>query len=278
MNKRTRAIAEVTTVYILVGALYWSSRYFPDLLSWQQETFGRNIIVTFTGMILFPAAFMYFPSNTSKTENASGSLFKRALETGGRSLSVMMPVTFLSFPVVQLLGFSFYSWPGALIIAGWHFVAIPALCWLFRDQTASANRLPSRRWLGIILLTFAAGIPITAGLHALHPKAAQIFIALLFIGQAEEFLFRGYIQTRLNQVLDTRWSIFGFSFGWGLITASLLFELIHVIAAQSGWPWAWGFWTFAGGLCFGVIREKGGTFVASGLVHGIIMIFPVLFS
>jgi membrane protease YdiL (CAAX protease family) len=112
----------------------------------------------------------------------------------------------------------------------------------------------------------------------MNSKAAGVLAMLVFVGLAEEFKYRGYIQHRLNVAFGKPFKIFGFKFGWGLILASLIFGMGHVIEPGESLQWAWGMWTTISGLCFGIIREKGGGFLSSAIVHGIIMTFPVLFS
>jgi membrane protease YdiL (CAAX protease family) len=94
-------------------------------------------------------------------------------------------------------------------------------------------------------------------------------------GFGEEFAFRGYFQSRLNQAFGGPMRLFGIQFGAGLIIASLLFGLWHVdntydpAIGLSSLSWGWALWSSVGGLLFGVIREKTGTLVAPGIAHGL---------
>ncbi|NIV10024.1 MAG: CPBP family intramembrane metalloprotease [Aliifodinibius sp.] len=108
---------------------------------------------------------------------------------------------------------------------------------------------------------------------------ANIIIALVFVGFMEEFFFRGYMQPRLNLAFEKRFNFMNLRFGWGLILTSALFGFIHVVSpGDNPMQWAWGLWTFVGGFGFGVIREKGGSFLAPAVVHGFTMILPLIFS
>jgi membrane protease YdiL (CAAX protease family) len=95
-----------------------------------------------------------------------------------------------------------------------------------------------------------------------------------FSGFGEEFYWRGYFQGRLNQAFDKPFSIFGVRFGIGLIITSLLFGISHglnttnLLAGKFSFGWWWALWTCFSGFFFGLIREKSGSILAPGLVHG----------
>ena len=97
----------------------------------------------------------------------------------------------------------------------------------------------------------------------------------IFVAFGEEIIFRGYIQSRLNEAFEQPYRIFGVEFGWGVVITAVLFGLTHVglttslITGQMQLYWAWGFWTFFGGLVFGFVREKSGSILAPALLHGL---------
>jgi hypothetical protein len=86
---------------------------------------------------------------------------------------------------------------------------------------------------------------------ALTMKKFSVVIVSTIIWQfvlsrfAEEFAFRGYIQSRLNQAFGRPMRLLGVRFRLGLIVASLLFGLLHAFNtfkpaigfALLGWGW-----------------------------------------
>lgn len=70
-------------------------------------------------------------------------------------------------------------------------------------------------------------------------------------GIAEEFLFRGYIQTRLSQ----RWPA-----GWSVGVASFLFAAYHMDLGQ-------GLFAFGAGVYFGWLAERAGSIIPAMLAH-----------
>jgi len=89
--------------------------------------------------------------------------------------------------------------------------------------------------------------------------AYQVF----FVAIPEEFFYRGYFQTRLNEVLPRRWLIFGVPIGWGAVIANLFFAFGHSLV-QVQW---WHFATFFPGVVFAWLREKSGGVTAGALFH-----------
>jgi len=97
----------------------------------------------------------------------------------------------------------------------------------------------------------------------------------VFSGFGEEFVWRGYVQSRLNQAFGRPMRLFGVQFGWGLIIASILFGLLHAFNTYdpaigfASLAWGSALSSAAAGLMFGVIREKTGTLLAPGIAHGL---------
>lgn len=272
-------LLEIITVFGASIGMVWLMQQIPVFEEWQQDVFGKVIITGFLSIVGIPLIAAWLnKSGQPASFVINWDKLKEAFRKASKALIVMMPVTFLSFPIVQGMDYSFYNWPGGLIIAGWHLLAIPVLCQLLKKyDTVQETRFSATDLVRILGIFFIAAIFIY-GLNFVHPKASGVIISLVYIGLAEEFMFRGYIQGRLNQAFGKPFRMMNFSFGWGLIIAALLFGLSHVISPPKPWHLPWGIWTFAAGLCFGIIREKGGSFLASALVHGIIMIFPVFFG
>lgn len=272
------ALSEVVLVYASVVGLMWIMELLPGFESWQQAYLGEALLSASVYMALPAVLVLYFHGRAGSAKKLGGATVKKALKTGGKALLVMFPATF-SFPIAQGWGYGFTEWGGAAIIGAFYLVATVLLLWMFRkEQTVEENAFSksdatTAGWI------FLVGLALVAGLHQVYPIARDIIIALVFIGFAEEFLFRGYMQSRLNMAFGKPFEFLNLKFGWGIIITSAFFGLIHVISpGENPMAWSWGFWTFIAGLGFGVIREKGGSFLAPAVVHGITMILPVAFS
>ena len=100
---------------------------------------------------------------------------------------------------------------------------------------------------------------------ATWPSDAWLLVPyhLFFVALPEEFFYRGYLQTRLNEVFPRRFVAFGAAWGWGLPLACLYFAFGHSLVEVRWWHFA----TFFPGLLFGWLRERTGNPLAGALFH-----------
>jgi membrane protease YdiL (CAAX protease family) len=91
-----------------------------------------------------------------------------------------------------------------------------------------------------------------------------VFTQLVVVGLSEEFFFRGYLQTQLNQRFERRWHFLGVRFGWGLLLAALLFGLCHIVTGDLARMRVVFFGLFAGWL-----RERSPSIVVPAAYHGV---------
>jgi membrane protease YdiL (CAAX protease family) len=111
-------------------------------------------------------------------------------------------------------------------------------------------------------------------IHGITSAATGVAFCLLLLGPAEEVLFRGIIQSRLNLGFGRPYEFFGARWGWGAVITSLLFGLMHVLSVPAllGGHWYPNWWagpvTFCFALPFAYLRERTGGVVAPALLHG----------
>jgi len=86
---------------------------------------------------------------------------------------------------------------------------------------------------------------------------------LFFVAIPEEFFYRGYMQTRLDEVFPRRWKLFGATVGPGLLIATLYFAFGHSLVTLRWWHFA----TFFPGLLFGWLRQRTGSTLPGALFH-----------
>lgn len=90
-----------------------------------------------------------------------------------------------------------------------------------------------------------------------------IIVHLGLVALPEEWFFRGYLQTRLDERYGTPWTLLGVKVGWGFILASVAFALLHPILI----PGVHRLAVFFPGLLFGWLRAKTGNIGAAVVFH-----------
>lgn len=88
---------------------------------------------------------------------------------------------------------------------------------------------------------------------------------VFYIALPEEIFFRGYLQTRLNQVLGRPYAVLGARIGGGLLGAAAVFMLLHLVYAVNLWTLG----ILVPALIFGWLREKTGSITASTVFHAL---------
>jgi membrane protease YdiL (CAAX protease family) len=138
-------------------------------------------------------------------------------------------------------------------------------------------------WLTALVLPALGLLPLVQGSAILPERLVSFLFYLMFLGPGEEFLFRGYIQSRLNVAFGRPFRFWGVSWGWGLVISSLLFGFMHILNPFNPflgkfdlYIW-WGVWTVFGGLIFGYVREKAGSILPPALLHGLPQAIASLF-
>lgn len=279
-KNKVLAISEIMLVYVSIIGLMWITDLVPGFKSWQEGFMGQPILSSLLYMVLPSVLLIYVHGNAGPNNRLvfTRERMKESLITGGKALLFMFPATF-AFPIAGKFGAGFTDWTGAAVIASFYLIAIPGVLWLFKKKATIKAHGFSTKDARVAGWIFSSGLILVVLFHFIYPLLSKIIIALVFVGFMEEFFFRGYVQPRLNLAFDKRFEFLNLQFGWGLVIASALFGLIHVISpGENPMQWAWGFWTFVAGLGFGVIREKGGSFLAPAIVHGVTMILPIVFS
>ncbi len=86
---------------------------------------------------------------------------------------------------------------------------------------------------------------------------------LFFVAVPEELFYRGYVQSRLDEVWPARWQVFGALVGPGLLISSLIFALGHSVVLAQWWHPA----IFFPSLVFGWLRARTGGVMAGAFFH-----------
>lgn len=192
------------------------------------------------------------------------------------ALSAYLPALVARLPIALT---NYTKLSGGIIIAIAHLLALVIWAWKFQKDFNPKVGIIAIILSAISFLWFSYS-------QNILPKFNQMawsFTGMLFAALCEEVLWRGYIQTRLNEAFGTSFTFLGISWGWGLVISSILFGFVHVLnqnptTNQIGWYWGWGIWTMCAGLFYGFLREKTGGVLAPFLAHGLPQAIAIAFG
>jgi len=128
-------------------------------------------------------------------------------------------------------------------------------------------------WMGILLVPWLIAYHgYQTLIFGLEPAArfpsdptTLVLSQLFFVAIPEEFFYRGYLQTRLNEVFEKKFSLFGIPFSHALWITALIFAFGHSLVVLRWWHFA----IFFPGLLFGLLREKTGGILAAAFFHAL---------
>ncbi|MCA9494390.1 MAG: CPBP family intramembrane metalloprotease [Myxococcales bacterium] len=86
---------------------------------------------------------------------------------------------------------------------------------------------------------------------------------LFFVAIPEEMFYRGYLQTRLDEVWAPRWDVLGTTVGPGLLVTCVLFAFGHSLVVLQWWH----VFIIVPSLAFGWLRQRTGGIVAGAFFH-----------
>ena len=105
------------------------------------------------------------------------------------------------------------------------------------------------------------------GLQPNFPEGFGQLVAfhVFFVAIPEEFFYRGYFQTRLNEVCEKKAVFGGTQYGPSLWITSLFFAFGHSLVMVQWWHFS----IFFPGLLFGYLRERTGGVLAAAFLHAL---------
>ncbi len=178
----------------------------------------------------------------------------------------LVPVLFLYAPVLicRLRGVDSWSYP----------LAVPAL----RDPVWRRAMVLNGILIGAVVVPFVVGyhlwhvhllgdVRLGDGFPVRWPTVPGLLLLvgyhLFFVAIPEEFFYRGYLQTRIDEAFSGRARLLGAVVGPGLLIATVLFAFGHSIVVFRPWHAA----IIVPGFAFAWLRARTGDTMAGALFH-----------
>ncbi len=275
---RPRAVAEVLGIVAAAMGALWIAGSIPQWRQWEQATLGGPWLVQILAFMVIPLLAVRLLGLRAGRLGVTFGDLARPIEAALTALAVLGPASGLAFWLLAILRWSSFDWPGGLVLAAVYACCLPLTGMVIRKvRPGTADSLRPAH-VGIAVAVLLAAAIVSAVTSPAVPLISSVLLALLVVGPGEELLFRGIVQTRADHVFGRPWRLFGADLGWGWILASVLFGAAHYLSPSAPGHGGWALWTVAAGLVFGYIRAKGGSFVASGLVHGMLLAVAAVFA
>jgi hypothetical protein len=264
MRPRLPALLEVSVAFAGVVALFWivagSPVFDPDVGGpgrWPGFAYALLLVAVPVGLALAGRDFETYGLTVSPP-----GYHLRVIAVG------LLPLVALGSTLSSI---AWRTWSGSTVVS---IVAVGVLGLLVTflpepPADESANRATSL----LIPLAFVGVVAASAG-----DVATTVAAAYLLVAPAEELFFRGYVQSRLNETFGRPFRIADLEWGWGLLGASALFGLWHVLGPGGSAGLPHGLWTFFAGLVFGAVREKSGSVAGPAVLHGVLNYGPQAFA
>jgi len=269
MKSKIFSVLEILAAYLVLQWLGTSLRS-TGIVQWEQETLGWS----YTAEILFiaiPALLIWLARRSWADYGVTLADWPTNLDVGIKAYLARF-ISVGALGVVLSLGIGYESLQGGAIIALAELIVIAIVVMVLQKQKTVTSGKTNLIVTGVILL-----FPIFVGLamNRLTLIVVSTVVWQFFSGFGEEFVWRGYVQSRLNQAFGRPFRWFGIQFGAGLIVTSLLFGFFHAFNTYdsalglASLSWGWALFTTFSGLLFGILREKTGSLVAPGIAHGL---------
>ncbi|HMF11513.1 MAG TPA: CPBP family intramembrane glutamic endopeptidase [Gemmataceae bacterium] len=274
---KSAALAEVCLVFALAHLSFRAFKQFTDLGEREVEA-GLNYS-TGCVLILFSLGAIWLSRRQWHDYGLAVGRWRRDLSIGllaGLLLAVGAELL-VRLAHVSPTAFQRPDPAEALLLGTGHVVVVLVILWASKHDWHGIR--PGITGLAAIVLVGLLCLPVVlAATIGRQPLRTVAMVGWLFAcaGFGEEIFFRGYVQSRVNRTFGRPWRILGVEWGIGLIVSSLLFGAIHVLntvdyfAGRFEFAWGFGLMNCFAGFSFGLLREKTGTIVASGVTHGLL--------
>jgi len=263
MRIRFKATAEIVIVWLLVVLGFKAFRV-SLLGAWEDRVLGHYLL-EYLLVLGTPLVWLLVTRRRLATHGfsrADGHNQVRTLVTG-------VPAMLSISAALHFLGWQ--RWENALLISALEVAILVALACLLRPRSAAVT---GGAMFACVALAMAASRG--SALASTGDTIVRLIYGLAFVALGEEALFRGYIQSRLNEAWGQPYKLWGVRWGWGAVLTAFLFGLWHVLNPWNPFigvwnlAWLWGLWTAPLGLILGYVRERTGAIWVPVLLHWLI--------
>jgi membrane protease YdiL (CAAX protease family) len=267
-----RSVLEASLVF---SAFMLTTMMLPGvraLTRWEVRTLGGSF---FTGMlmIIIPVIAIIATMLDFEEVGVTRSKYRSSVNAGFKGYLVFLVPQFL-LTFFNGWGVDYREYGVLAVLLG---LAVLVVGYLFLMNLGKGTRDVSKRRAGLMVTIVFIPFIMAFMYDKLSLKLLSSFIWHVLVGGfAEEFMFRGYIQSTVNREYGRHWTVRDVKYGPGILVSSTLYGLSRAMRTMKPWNGVytinvgWGLYAFALGLFYGVIREATGDLIGSGTANALI--------
>lgn len=271
------SLLEVLLVFVVMKPLGW---WLVSLgvYQWEVENLGGWSYLSGVLSFFVPTLILLIARRDFKNYGITFKNLRQSLDFAMKVFPIKLIPWFLGIGVLMLLKTSYTDIRVAAVLTLGYLIAIFFLGLLLRNYQLKPNPDIKTTATNLIVLCAIVIAPFMISIAMRRFTGvvlSTVIWQVVFSGFGEEFKWRGYYQSRLNNGFGRPYQLFGVQFGPGLIITALLFGLSHALntfnpfIGQWALQWEWALFTVFSGLFFGIIREKSQDIIAPGILHGV---------
>ena len=265
-----RSIAEALLIFWLLQFILLFPEGVRDLIRWENRSLGGSY---FTGVLMIVLGIIMIIARHYEFNEMgiTAEYWKRSINYGFRGwIFFIIPQYILSYFLA--LGVSYRD---NIELAGFLGVLVLLACFLMATRKEMLQASSSRLIIsGLLILS---PFILIAFVNNAILSLMKIYVWNILVGAfAEEFFYRGYLQSSINLEYGTNWRLGNIRFGPGLIVSSILYGLSRGLRIIKPWSgiyaisWGWTLYSFTLGIFYGIIRESSGDIIGSGVANSLI--------
>lgn len=265
-----RSIVEAVLVFSVLQAILLFPVGVRDLVRWENRALGGSY-VTGALMIVLGVIVIIIRRYEFNEMGLTGERWRRSINYGFRGWVFILIPQYM-FSLILAWGVSYKE---SFEVAGLMGILILLACFL---MVTRKEILPARNkrliLIGLVMFIPFALMTFTGEIMA---RVMKVYVWNILVGGfAEEFFYRGYLQSSINLEYGTNWKLGKVKFGQGLLISSILYGLSRGLRTIRPWSgtysisWGWTFYAFTLGIFYGLIRESSGDIISSWTANGMI--------
>lgn len=264
-----KSILDATIAFTVLQLVLIMPQGVRDLVRWENRVLGGSYL---TGILLvaLPVFVIVVRRYEFRLMGVTVEDWRKSVNNGFRGwLFFLAPQFVMGFFMQWGLRYQDYPMLAAIL----SIIVLVACVLMNRGMFDSA----SNRRLLVIGLIMVFPFMVSLGWNGFSLRILKEYIWNILVGGfAEEFFYRGYVQSSVNQEYQREWKIGKTSFGPGLIVSAILYGASRGLRVMKPWSgvydfaWGWSLYAFTLGVFYGLIREASGDILASGTANSMI--------